>query len=78
MYNYWRGCLKNGGNESLASNRVVGDSNPSGCAKYITHLTHSSANLHPPTNHQSSHKNKNTKVVIDSWSTIVGGVLHRQ
>ena len=31
MYNYWRGCAENGGNEYLASNRVVGDSNPSGC-----------------------------------------------
>ena len=32
MYNYWRGCAENGGNEYLASNQVVGGSNPSGRA----------------------------------------------
>ena len=28
MYNYWRGCAENGGNEYLASNQVVADSSP--------------------------------------------------
>ncbi len=38
MCDNWRGCAENWGKESLASNQVVGDSNPSGCAKFIKHL----------------------------------------
>ena len=40
MYNYWHGCAENGGKEYLASNQVVGGSNPSGCAKVINDLAH--------------------------------------
>jgi len=34
MYNYWRGCAENEGNEYLASNQVVGGSSLSGRTKF--------------------------------------------
>ena len=40
MYNYWQIGAENGVKVPLASNQVVGGSNPSGCAKHATHLTH--------------------------------------
>ena len=58
MYNYWHGCAENGGKEYLASNQVVGGSNPSGCAIFINPLTHIRKLV-------SAHKNKNLKVVIN-------------
>ena len=67
MYNYWHGCAENGGKAPLASNQVVGGSNPSGCAKFINDLTHFRK-------FESSQKNKYIKVVIGGWGTIVGSV----
>ena len=63
MYNYWHGCAENGGKEYLASNQVVGRSNPSGYAIFINPLTHIRKLA-------SAHKNKPLKVVIDGWGTI--------
>ena len=40
MYNYWQIGAENGGKEYLASNQVVGGSNPSGRAKFINDLAH--------------------------------------
>ena len=71
MYNYWRGCAENCGIESLASNQVVGGSNPSGCANLIKHLTHSRKLA-------SAHKSairpqkKNIKMVIGHSGGTVG------
>ena len=59
MCNNWRGCAENWRKESLASNQVVGGSSPSGRAKFIKHL----ADFRKL---ESSHKNKNVKVVIGS------------
>jgi len=38
MYNYSHVCAKNWRKEYVASNQVVGGSNPSGRAKFIKHL----------------------------------------
>ena len=40
MYNNRQIGAENGGKEYLASNQVVGSSNPSGRAKLIKHLAH--------------------------------------
>ena len=65
MDNYWQIGPENCGREPLASNQVVESSNLSGRAKVIKHLTHFRK-------FESSHKNKNTKVVIDGWGTTGG------
>ena len=63
MYNYWRGCAENIGNEYLALNQVVGGSNPSGRAIIFKHLGHL-------TKSRVSRKCLTSKVVIDSWGPI--------
>ena len=63
MYNNRQIDAENGGKEYLASNQVVGGSNPSGCTKLINDLTHIRKLA-------SAHKNKNLKVVIDDWGTV--------
>ena len=40
MYNYWQIGAENGRKVPLASNQVVGGSNPSGRAKVINDLAH--------------------------------------
>ena len=40
MYNYWQIGAENGGKEYLASNQVVGGSNPSGRAIIFNDLGH--------------------------------------
>ena len=67
MYNKRQTDAENCGREPLASNQVVESSNLSGRAKVIKHLTHFRK-------FESSHKNKNTKVVIDGWGTIIGSI----
>ena len=67
MHNKWQSVAANCGKESLASNQVVGGSNPSGCAKFIKHLAHF-RKLELP------HKNKNIKVVIGGCGVILGSV----
>ena len=57
MYNKRQTGAENGGKEHLASNQVVGGSNPSGCANLIKHLAHFRK-------FESSNKNKNIKVVF--------------
>ena len=68
MYNYWQIGAENCGKESLASNQVVGGSNPFGCANLIKHLRHFRK-------FESSNKNTNIKVVIDGCRAIVGSVF---
>ena len=58
MYNYWQIGAENGRKVPLASNQVVGGSNPSGCAKFINDLAHFRKLA-------SAQSNKNIKVVID-------------
>ena len=40
MCDNWQIGAENGRKVPLASNQVVGGSNPSGCAKFIKHLAH--------------------------------------
>ena len=58
MYNYWQIGAENCGKESLASNQVVGGSNPYRRANLINDLTHNRKLT-------SAHKNRNIKVVIN-------------
>ena len=67
MCDNWQIGAENGGKVPLASNQVVGGSNPSGCAKFIKHLTHFRT-------FESSHSNLNFKVVIDGGGTVVGSI----
>ena len=67
MYNNRQNGAENRTKESLASNQVVGGSNPSGCAKFIEHLAHFRK-------FESSNIFLNFKVVIDSCGAIVGSV----
>ena len=65
----WQIGTENCGREPLASNQVVGGSNPSGRAKVINDLAHFRKL-------ELSYKNQNYKVVIDGWGTIVGSVCN--
>ena len=59
MYNKQHGCAENGEKEYLASNQMVGGSNPSGRAKFINDLAHFRKL-------ELLHKNRNIKVVISA------------
>ena len=56
MYNKWQTGAENWRKESLASNQVVGSSNPSGRAIFINPLTHIRKLA-------STHKNKNVNAL---------------
>ena len=70
MYNYWQIGAENCGKESLASNQVVGGSNPSGCAKFIKHLAHF-RKIESSNETAISNRFLNFKVVIGGWGVIV-------
>ena len=67
MYNKRQNGAENWRKEYLASNQVVGGSSPSGRAIFINDLAHFRK-------FESSHKNKNIKVVIGGWGATVGSV----
>ncbi|HIO01152.1 MAG TPA: hypothetical protein EYN14_04230 [Alphaproteobacteria bacterium] len=68
MYNKRQTGAENWRKESLASNQVVGGSNPSGRANLIKHLGHLRKS-------RVSRKCLASKVVIGSWGAIVGSIL---
>ena len=67
MYNNRHGCRDNWRKEYVASNQVVGSSNLSGRAIFFNHLAYFRKI-------ESSNKNKNIKVVIGGWGTVVGSI----
>ena len=64
MYNYWQIGAENCGKESLASNQVVGGSNPFGRAKFINDLAHFRK-------FESSNNNKNINVLERGKTNVI-------
>ena len=69
MCNNWQSGAENERNERLASNQVVGGSNPSERAIFFNDLTHFRKLA-------SAHKNKNIKVVNYGCGAIVGSDIY--
>ena len=67
IYNKWQSGAENGGKEYLASNQVIGSSNRSGRTIFFNGLTHFGKI-------ESSHKNRQIKVVIGGWGVIAGSI----